>query len=218
MKKLILGVTLFSLVVMARPSYAEVALAAKFGTLGGGADAIVKVNDRLNARVGGNFFQYSYDGTESDIKYDFDAQLFTIEALLDWFPFQNGFHVSGGALFNQNELDADAQNSASYTIGNTTYTAAQVGSLHGNIDFNEVAPYLGIGWGTPFGKEGHWSFLFDIGAMYQGKPNVDLTANGTLASNAAFLTDIQREEENLQDQLDKFQVYPIVSLALAYRF
>ena len=90
--------------------------------------------------------------------------------------------------------------------------------MTGNIDFNEVAPYVGLGWGTPFGKEARWTIMFDAGVMFQGSPNVDLSANGTLANNSAFAADLEREKNNLKDDLDTYRFYPVVSLGLAYRF
>ena len=136
----------------------------------------------------------------------------------DYFPFGSGFRLSGGVVFNDNSIDATATTQATYTIGNTTYTAAQVGSLTGSIDFDDVAPYIGIGWGNPFSKESNWSFAIDIGVMYQGSPEASFTANGTLASNAAFLADLEREEQNLNDEMDEYKYYPVISCAVTYRF
>ena len=137
---------------------------------------------------------------------------------MDWFPFDNAFHMTGGLLVNQNELELTAKTTANYEIGNTTYTAAEVGTLTGELDFNDVAPYIGIGWGNPFGKEGNWSFAIDLGVMFQGSADVDLSANGTLAGNAAFAANLAREEDNLEDEIDDYQYYPVIALGVSYRF
>ena len=222
MKKAIgIGAVAAYLVCSGLPVYAEggkFAMALKAGTLGGGIEGIMKLTDQFNARLGINMFEYSYGGTESDVDYDINLSLFTVAAILDWFPFQNGFHLSGGMMSNQNEVAIEAKAAGSYTIGDTTYTSAQVGSLTGNIDFNDVAPYFGLGWGTPFGKGNHWSLALDLGAIYQGSPNVSLSTNGTLASNAAFQADLAREQSNVEDALDSFQFYPVASIGVAYKF
>ncbi|MFH1768515.1 MAG: hypothetical protein ABH858_05090 [Candidatus Omnitrophota bacterium] len=194
------------------------ALSAKAGTLGLGMEGTGRINDNLNYRLGVNAFQYDYDGTESDIKYDFDLELLSFSALVDWFPFNNAFRLTAGALANENQLDLKAETTASYQIGNVTYTAAQVGTLNGSLDFDAICPYAGIGWGNPFGKDGGWSFAIDLGVMYQGSPDITLRTNGTLSANAAFLTELRREENNLESDIEEFEFYPVISLAVTYRF
>jgi len=202
-------------------AYAEeerFALSAKAGTLGVGLEGIARINSRLHGRVAANGFEYDFDRTESDIEYDVEIELLSFSALLDWFPFENTFYLTTGVLANQNEFDLTAKLAGSYKVGDTTYTAAQVGTLTGKMDFNEVAPYVGIGWGNPFEADEDWSFLVDIGVMFQGSPNVDLSVDGTLANNAAFLADLGREEDNLEDEVEELQFYPVVSIGAAYRF
>lgn len=202
------------------PVFAEenFAVGAKVSTLGLGVDGVAKINEYVNLRLGIQGFEYDKDGTESGIKYDFDLGLFSVGSFVDYFPFQNGFRLSLGAFFNDNELDMKASAATSYEIGDTTYTAAQVGTLNGKVEFDEFAPYIGIGWGNPFGKDGDWSIAFDLGIMYQGSPDVSLSANGTLANNAAFKDDIQREINNLEGDIDDYDYYPVISIAVTYRF
>lgn len=196
----------------------DFAVGAKVSTLGLGVDGVAKVNDSLNVRLGIQCFEYDKDGTESGINYDFDLGLFTVGTIADYFPFENGFRLSLGAFYNGNELDMKATAANSYEIGNTTYTPAEVGSLNGKIDFNELAPYVGIGWGNPFGKDSNWSFSCDLGIMYQGSPDVSLSADGTLANNAAFRSDIEREVASLESDIDEYEYYPVISVAFTYKF
>ena len=100
---------------------------------------ITDIKPKLNGRVGFNAFNYDYDTTEAGIKYDLDFDLLSFSALLDWHPYDGRFRVSGGIVINQNEVDMVAKSAASQTIGKVTYTAAQIGTLKGNIDFNDVA-------------------------------------------------------------------------------
>ena len=194
------------------------ALAAKAGTLGFGLEGIARLNSRLNAKAGVNAFEYDYDDTESDVEYALELELLTFSLLLDWFPFENPFRISAGLLINQNGLNLNAKSTATYTIGEDTYSLAEVGSLNGELDFNDAAPYIGIGLGNPFGSEGNWSFAVDAGVMFQGSPDVDLSADGTLANNASFLADLAREEENLQSEIDEYDMYPVISVGISYRF
>ncbi len=194
------------------------ALSAKAGTLGVGLEGAANLNSNFNARLGFNTLGYDYDGIESGIHYDFELDLQSIAGLVDWFPFEQGLRFTGGLMINNNKLDLIATPSGSYTIGGTTYTAAEVGSLTGKLDFDDVAPYVGVGWGNPFGRKGNWSFNFDLGVMFQGSPKISFSTNGTLASNAAFQADVEREKKDLEGELDDFDIYPVIAFGITYRF
>jgi hypothetical protein len=221
-KKLAVFVAVMFLFVIAAPNlFAEnegVAISAKAGTLGVGLEGIVSIIPQFNARIGANTFSYGYDGTVSDIKYDTDLKLLTFSGLVDWFPFNNAFRISAGAMINKNKLDLSATTNASYDIGGTTYTAAQVGTLSGKLDFKSFAPYAGIGFGNPFGKDSNWSFNFDLGVMFQGSPDLEVTTTGTLSTNAAFQANLESEKQDLENDLDKFKYYPVISFGISYRF
>jgi len=216
---------LFSLNVYADDYYKQnyydsdsFAISPKVGTLGAGLEGIVNLNDNFNARLGVNAFEYDDDGEESNIDYDIDIDLFSLSALVDWFPFGGCFRVTGGAMFNQNEAEVKAKSSANYDIGGTTYSLAQVGTLKGKVDFDEFAPYFGIGWGNPFGKKGNWSFAVDLGVMYQGTPNVALSTNGTSSALAPFIASLAAEQKQLENEIDGYEYYPVISIATTYRF
>ena len=153
-----------------------------------------------------------------DIEYNVDLKLMSLSALLDWHPFEGSFRISGGVLYNGNEIEVDSKLSGSYQVGDKTYTAQEVGTLKGKIDFNKMAPYLGLGWDTSFGKDKGFGFLFELGAIYQGSPDVNLSADGLLASNQDFQNNLAKEEENMQRDVDDYKFYPVVSLGLSYRF
>lgn len=200
----------------------SVAAGAKIGTLGAGADLSLQVASSLNARLGIQGLSYDADRTESGIDYNADLKLFSGLVTADWFPFQNGFRFSPGLAANGNELDLNGRLEAGRTvdIGGTPYTVDEVGSLNGNVDFNSLAPYLGLGWGNPFGAEGNWSFSCDLGVVFQGSPNVTLTATGDPAviNNPVFQAELEAERRELEDDLDAFKYYPVVSIGVTYRF
>lgn len=196
----------------------EVSVSLKAGTSGIGVEGEYALNEYLGARLGANYFKYSYDGTEDDVNYNYDLGLKTFSALIDFHPFKGSFRLSAGAFYNGNKLDATATSSASYDIGNTTYTGAQLGTLRGAIDYNKFAPYAGLGWDTSFGKESGWGVVFEAGALFQGTPNVVLSADGPISTDATFQQELALEQKNLQDDLDSYKVYPVVTLGVSYRF
>jgi hypothetical protein len=209
--------------VLQQPVCAEapsVALGVKVGTLGVGIDAVTRITDTINGRFGLQGFTYDVSGTTSDIEYDADLELSSGLLVADWFPFRNSFRVSLGFLFNGNELGmtGKAAADATFDIGGVIYTAPQVGTLDANVAFNTIAPYVGIGLGNPFSRESNWSFFFDLGVAFQGSAEVELTASGPFASDPTFQANLERERQELEDELDEYLYYPAASLGVSYRF
>ncbi len=195
------------------------ALGFKAGTLGVGLDLLVGFNDNLGMRAGFATFPYSSDDTWSDVDYDYDYDLATFNLLLDWYPTGNNFRVTAGAMINNNEIDADAALAPgeTYEIGGVEYPAEAIGSLNGKVTFDSVAPYLGIGVGNPLTASGRWRFQLDIGVMYQGEGDVSLTAENPL--NIPDLDDqLAIEEAEVQEEVDDYEVYPVIQLGVSFRF
>lgn len=138
--------------------------------------------------------------------------------MVDWYPFDGAFRVSGGILFNNSEIDLRSRPDEPMEIGNFTYEPDEIGVLRGTIDFDGVAPYVGIGWGNALDRSKRWGLITDLGIAFIGSPDVDLSANGTLANNAAFQAELAAEEQELQDDVDSFTIYPVLSISLYYLF
>lgn len=194
------------------------AVGAKFGTLGLGAEIYKSFTPAFNARLVANAFQFDDSGTEDDVTYDYEVDLNTMGAMIDWHVFRGGFRLSAGAMANGNEVSLIAKPSGTYTLGNQTYTAAQVGSLTGKVDFDSVAPYLGFGWGNPVGMGKRLSLNADIGVLITGSPVVAFAADGALANDATFQANLEREERNVQEELNDLELYPVAALGLTYQF
>ncbi len=200
-------------------------LTPKVGTQGIGADLGYKVTPKFGARANFNYFTYSHDDTIEDVDYDADLDLTTAGALLDYHPFEGNFRITGGAYYNGNGLDLEGKlaEGASYEIGGNTYTTDELGSLEGDVDFNSFAPYFGIGWGTST-DSGSWAFSLDLGAMYQGSPDVSLDAKNqdTLdeindQTGRDLGKDLDKEASDIEDDVD-YGFYPVVSVGVTYRF
>ena len=207
-------------VLLSSASYASAegaGIGLKVSSLGIGAELTKSLTPRLNVRVGGNFFNYSYSGFEDDIDYDFDLKLKSFTGLLDLHPTGGSFRISGGLVANSNKLEAVGVTTGTYSIGNGSYTPSQVGTLTGKIDFKKSSPYAGIGFGNGAKGKG-LGVIFDLGVVFQGSPQVSLTATGTASSNAQFQNDLRREQTSLQEDLNQFKYYPVLALGISYRF
>lgn len=186
-----------------------VGIGVKLGTLGPGVEIGIPFTPNICARLGLNYFTYSYDTTQEGIEYDADLTLFSIGALIDWHPTGGIFRVSGGFIYNGNEVEGKAE--GDIEIGDNEYTDIEVKAT---VDFDEFSPYVGIGWDTSFGAEKQWGFICDLGIIYHGEPNVKIKATGT----GIDPDDVEQEEEELEDNIEDFKWYPVITLGLIYRF
>jgi len=195
---------------------------AMIGTTGLGIHASIPVADNLNARFGINAFNYNKNGSTSGVDYKFKLKLNTVDALADWHPLDNGFRVTAGILWNGNKIDANgkANRDGTYELNGHKYVAAQAGSLKGRIHFNDVAPYLGIGWGNKPKSKG-WSFTGDLGVIFQGSPSVSLKNRNCqlgAALCARLATDLAAEKKDLKDEVKDFRYFPVIRLGASYNF
>lgn len=222
----IFGVLLLAASAAAR---AEVAIAAKAGTLGGGVELTVGLSPQVNVRLGGNAFDYTDNDREvSGIFYDATAHLRTAEALLDFHPGGRGFRLSAGAFYNDTRIDGSSlpPSSGVYDIGGVPVPVSLVGTLDGKIDFNPVVPYVGIGWGNAVGPGRRVRFAADLGAIFQGRGKATLTPiipanspiNTTPGAREALQILLDREEREIEKDVADYTVYPVVSVGVSYRF
>lgn len=197
---------------------AQISVGGSIGTTGGSVEASAKILPIVAIRGGYNYFQYEADDTYDDVAYTGDLDLTTFGAFVDVHPFGNAFMITGGAFIGDKTLDLLATPTANVQIGNQTFTPTQVGTLSLNADMEKTAPFLGLGWDTSFDTKG-LGFKFIAGAMFAGSPQVDLRASGgTLSNDANFQNQLTIEEQNLQEDIDNYEFYPVVQIGLTLGF
>ena len=217
-KKFIDLFAMFMLVIYTSAYASSASVGAKVSTLGLGGEGEMSITDSIGVRVGINYYTYSFSAPEGAINYDFDLNLMSVPILVDWHPLKGSFRLTGGAIYNGNNFEASANYIGTIDIGGTVYSAADAGVVKADIEFNSFAPYLGFGWDTTFGDEGGFGFSFDAGAMFQGSPDASFTTTGLLASDPTFMADLATEDQELQDAMDNFTIYPVVGFGINYRF
>lgn len=205
--------------VLAGPATAAgLALGGKVGTVGAGLDLSLRLMDRLNVRLNGNYLPLSLDRRIEDIDFSADLTLGSLFGMLDWHPFANNFRISVGAVYNGNELELHATPSKPVEIGDVTYLPVHIGTLTGSATFNTVAGYIGIGFGNAVEKERGWGFVFDLGVLFQGAPDVELSSNGLLMMDPTFRANLEKERRKIQDDVEWFQFYPVLAFGISYQF
>jgi hypothetical protein len=213
-----------ALLALAGAAQAQVAVTADLGTTGAGVHLVVPMETYLNGRFGINGIKHDFSKTSGGVDYDIKGRLQSFDALFDWYlSAGSSFHLTGGVVYNGNRFDARARANTlgSFALNGHTYTAADVGTLQGRIDYRKAAPYIGIGWGNALDQAHRWNLSADLGAFYQGHSNVQLGSVGCVTSKAvcdAIVKDVAAERLQLASDTDTLRFYPVLRASVSYRF
>ncbi len=217
--------------------FSAVAIGVRAGLSGVGLELATPLARRLNLRAGGSFLSIDPHFIEDGIHAIGDVQLRSGFAAVDLFSFNGRFRISPGFTFyNGNHLSAKAMvpGGQDFDLGDGTYTSDATGPVHGTFDLNfgkKSAPRLTLGWGNMIPRTGdHWSFPFEVGAEYVGKPpQLTLTLAGTVCQGPGFCQPIdqnptaQRNVTIEQNQINSdipswLRFFPLLSTGISYRF
>jgi hypothetical protein len=201
---------------------ADVGVGVKAGTLGIGVEGRWKPLPWVDIRVGVNSYDYDDTGFQAGIEYDATLALDSVYATGNFrFPL-SPFRLTAGAFSNGNEflMQSLEAGNGSLNIGGSSFNAADVGVLQSVTSFDSTAPYLGVGFDFEvFGKVG---LNLDLGVLWQGDPDVTLEATGLAtappAVQAELVSALEAERVELEDELDDFKAWPVVSLGFVYNF
>jgi hypothetical protein len=193
------------------------AVAAKAGFLGLGVEYTYQLNERVGLRAGLNGSEYGFDGVESGIRYDFDLIWDSMSLAVDFHPRRSPLRITAGLLSNDNGLQAVSRSADDITVGGSTYTPAEVGTLTAAVEFDSTAPFVGLGWDWSRNKR-RFGVSFDLGIVSQGEPRLTLVADGPLIGDPALQSDIDAEQVELQASLDDFDLLPYATLGFVFRF
>lgn len=214
---MIRGITAALAVLALSQAHAETTIGGKVGTLGVGIEGSYQFTERLGLRAGFNQYDYEFEDDLDGVDFDGDLELSSFTLLGDFRPMGGRFRITGGAVFNENAIVAVADPTATYEIGDMIYTQAETGVLSADTEFDSVAPYLGLGW--DFGVTDGFRINLDVGVLFQGEASVSFNSvGGTLSSDATFLADLEAEERLAEDDLEDYDLYPVVSIGVSYAF
>lgn len=139
-----------------------------------------------------------------------------ISSLLDYYPsLDSGWHLTGGVIISRvkNNLTGRPDEQGNYNINNHVYSAAQVGTLKGQMKYNPTLLYAGGGWESAAAGTKGWRFVSDAGVFVSGKAKTTLTATGA-ATNPALQADLNAE----RGQISKRHTGAMLQLGAAYAF
>jgi len=188
----------------------------KAGTLGLGVEATWRPVPYLDVRAGYNGYTYEDTRDEAGLAYDGELDLSTVYATANLrFPL-TPFRLTAGVFSNGNEVILNSRDDDSFQIGGTTYQAAELGRLEARGSFDSVAPYAGIGF--DFRVADTIGISLDAGVLFQGQAQVTMTATGPIASDTAFLNELELERQELEDSIGDYEHYPVISLGFNVNF
>jgi hypothetical protein len=161
----------------------------------------------------------------------------SLEALVDWFP-QTGkrFHISPGIVFYNADgatLTASVAPGALFTLGDAGYVSDRTNPATGSVqvDFRRTNGELLVGWGDPIRSRRRLSATFDVGVVFQGRPDVALRLSGSVCAadgsscrstsdpivNADIIAEQQKISAHEATHL-YLRFYPVAAAGIACRF
>jgi len=200
----------------------DVNVALKGGTLGIGAEVGIGLSEDFVLRGGVNYLKFDFDSTIDKVDYNMEPEFKNGSLLLDWHPFGGAFRLTGGMYLNGNEIDVDGTYRKDLIPDGYQQYAHLADRVHvkGTIDFNDVAPYAGLGWTSNHGQKG-WGFAFDLGVMFQGEPKVSklyVDSPYGLEAQPEVVRFLDEQKRAIEDDVNEFRYYPVASLTLSYNF
>jgi hypothetical protein len=189
------------------------------GTVGVGGEVSVRPIGNFVLRLGGTWFAFDHDFNVDNVTYGLKTNFISAGATIDWHPFGNGIRLSAGGRYHSVDFTGKGSAIGTFDLNGHSYTIATTGPLSANVTWpGAVAPYLGIGFDSTHFSDSRWALALDLGVIHAGEPTSKLTAlNATPGSQLA--TDLLIAQKDLGDSVSKYgQFWPVVTLALKYRF
>lgn len=208
---------------------AAVGVGAKVGSNGYGLELSFGVTDHIGIRLMGaqldvddedETLEVGDSGFEGDIDAELDFDYGASAVFVDWYIFKNSFHITFGAFQNNGEADLDATLVDNIVVDGQPLATDDLGPISGEVDLGDsLQPYLGIGWGRKF--DGGLSLSIDLGVAVLD-PEVEFNATALAGTNGytqaqldAILSDLESDAE---DELDDYELWPVVTIGLNYAF
>lgn len=181
-------------------------------TIGIGAGVTKNINKRLDVRINGSYFGYTYDIHKLNKSLKGDARLkagvFGFNA--DYYVL-HPLYITGGLYYNFTSVEVVAQDAEVLNVGDVVLQPKDVGIVEVKITpGSKIEPYLGMG--MTFRRAKKISFGFELGLFLQGAPKVKLLASGLLKPTAS-----PEQAKIIEKNISPLIYYPNVSFRISYR-
>jgi len=213
--------------------FSRIAIGTRLGTLGYGAQIATPLTSRLNLRGSANFFNFGYGIGVDGANYDSELHLKSGMVSVDYYPFRSSFHVSPGFMIFKSNAGAtmSVPGGNSFSLGDATYTSDPNDPVHGNgvMAFGRTfMPALTIGFGNmiPRHERSHWSVPVDLGLAYTGQNSMAINLAGSACQQGFCMStsdpniqqNVVQEQNDINESMKRYKIYPILTTGVAYRF
>jgi len=192
---------------------ADFGMGLRAGTQGLGGEFGVGFIPWFGLRAAVSTLDVSVDYEDDDIDYDGTLMLGGYGLLADFFPMMGTFRLTAGWFSNRNAVEVESVPTAPIDIGNGVYDPAEVGTLYGDVEFDNSVPYFGVGWGN-VARGKRLGFLCDLGVIRQGAGDVTLNSTTGLVDP----NDLEAEAAELEDDIEDYEFWPVISIGMSIRF
>jgi hypothetical protein len=194
--------------------YQPFSLGAEAGTTGFGGATGWRFANHFGLVGGMDYFNFSLNRTISGIPYSARLRMMSEHAGLNLYPWKNhSFYLSLGAYFNQNRLTGDAVSDGTLAVNGFPVPAGDFVNL--KYEQQPVDPYVAIGGNLYFDKAKHFSLGAELGAFYLGNPKVSI---GATPPGAVPQSDLDSYQQQVEDDLKKVPVWPVLKISICYSF
>lgn len=191
--------------------YSSASLASPFGyQLGLGTRGVygsfsIKENTNFSTNLEISGLDIDPDFQSGGENYHLKLSLLSYSIAQDWHPFNNGFFLSTGILFNGNtyNLQPSSSNTGNYSFATPA-----------SVKYNKINPFIGMGYNIPFTRNNDWQLNLFAGAAYQGNANVNVSMGTDRYAEQSYMA----EKENLQKSFDNLTWYPLVQAGISYSY
>lgn len=194
------------------------AVSLKVGTTGFGVAYQYQINDQFVAGIDYNTLTNDQNIEADGIDYNSDLKFNVLTASAKWHPLKNGWYGTLGLGTGERDIALSAKVSSNTTIGNNTYTPAQIGTLTSKVSFPKSNTLIGFGYDNAFYTDSMFRYGLLFGVQMSSSPKVAISSDGLLSTNPSYLNDVNIEAENLAEDLKEFKVYPVLQAKISYRF
>lgn len=190
----------------------SIGLAGHASTLGLGGGVAVSLSPMVSLRGRVSFQPYEPNRIVDEIDVTASLSSRAYSALVDVHPFAGSFHVSAGLVQFSEPIKVVGQPLQEVEVNGQMYQPSEIGSVEAVLRTKERAPYAGIGWGKAAGSLG---LLFDLGVVFQGEPQLEVTVDGPFASDPIFQQNLDAEVAEVEGDLSGFKFYPVLSVGFS---
>ncbi len=211
----------------------HVAFGIKADTLGIGVEMATPLSRSFNLRTGVNLLNETAAFNLSGVNYNLGVHFKSEQASIDWFPFHGGFHISPGILYFNNSVAGvvNVQPGQTFSWGDTPFINSLDDPVTGTASVTyskRIAPMVMFGFSNIIPrKHKHFSMPFEFGVAYTGAATIKVNVTGTACTNQGCFditkdpdsqASLQQEISNINEDLKRVQVYPVISTGFAFKF